>query len=296
MHGKTVMITGGTSGIGAATARALAGVGAAVVIVGRNEERCKAVVEQIRAGTGNHQLDYIVADLSSLEAIRTAAAHFRSRHDRLDVLINNAGGIFMSRQVSVDGLEMTFALNHMSYFLLTNLLLDVLQASVPARVINVSSNAYRGATLDFADLQMARRYSGFAAYARSKLMNILFTYELARRLAGTGVTANVLHPGFVASNFGLNNGQPWKTLIRLTQRFGISPDAGARTPVYLASSPDVEGMTGQYFVRNRVVQTAPITHDRTLAARLWEVSAVLARLHDHAPTSAPELIGDAQAA
>lgn len=291
MHGKTVMITGGTSGIGAATARALAGMGAAVVIVSRSEARCKAVVEQLRAETGNDQLDYIVADLSSLEAVRTAAERFRNRHDRLDVLINNAGGIFMSRQVSVDGLEMTFALNHMSYFLLTNLLLDVLQASAPARVINVSSNAYRGATLDFDDLQMARRYSGFAAYARSKLMNILFTYELARRLAGTGVTANALHPGFVASNFGLNNGQPWKTLIRLTQRFGISPDVGARTPIYLASSPEVEGVTGQYFVRNRAVQTAPITYDRALATRLWEVSAALAGLQEHAP----ELIGDARA-
>lgn len=292
MHGKTVLITGGSSGIGAATARALAGMGAAVVIVSRNEARCKAVMEQIGAETGNHQLDYIVADLSSLEAVRAAAERFRSRHDRLDVLINNAGGIFMSRQLSVDGLEMTFALNHMSYFLLTNLLLDVLRASAPARVVNVASNAYRGATLDLDDLQMTRRYSGFAAYARSKLMNILFTYELARRLVGTGVTANALHPGFVASNFGLNNGQPWKALIRLTQRFGISPVAGARTPVYLASSPEVEGVTGQYFVRNQAIQTAPITYDWALAARLWEVSAALAGLQDHAP----EFISDTQAA
>ncbi len=296
MIGKTVLITGGTSGIGVETARALAGLGASVVIVSRNEARCATVVEQLRAETDNPQVAYIAADLSSLAGIRAAAQQFLNSHDRLDVLINNAGGIFMSRQVSADGLEMTFALNHMGYFLLTTLLLEVLQTSAPARVVNVSSNAHRGATLDLTDLQMEKRYSGFAAYARSKLMNILFTYELARRLEGTGVTANALHPGFVATSFGLNNGSPWRELIRLTQRFGLTPAAGARTSIFLASSPAMAGVTGRYFVREREVRSSPITYDRELAARLWEVSAALAGLREGSPVTLPGLIGGSQAA
>jgi NAD(P)-dependent dehydrogenase (short-subunit alcohol dehydrogenase family) len=208
--------------------------------------------------------------------VRKLADAFRERYQRLDVLVNNAGAIFMSRQVSRDGLEMTFALNHLGYFLLTNLLLDLLIASAPARVVNVSSGAHLGGKINFADLQLERSYTGFGAYSQSKLANVLFTYELARRLQGTGVTVNALHPGFVATNFGRSNGGLFDPLFRLIQRFGaLTPEKGAETTVYLAVSPEVEGVTGKYFANCKPAASSALSNDETTARRLWEVSEQL---------------------
>lgn len=278
MQGKSCLVTGATGGIGLVTARELARQGARVVLVGRSRERCLAAVEGIRQQTGNTGVDFIVADLSSLEQIRRAASEFAARHDRLDVLVNNVGAFFWKRQESVDGIEMTFALNHLSYFLLTNLLLDMLRASAPARVVNVSSDAHRGAQMNFDDLQNRRRYAGFRVYAQSKLANVLFTYELARRLEGSSVTANALHPGFVATNFAQNNGFLFRLFMPLAQLSAISPEEGARTSIYLASSPEVEGVTGKYFVRQQAVQSSPASYDEQSARRLWDVSLELTGL------------------
>ncbi len=195
------------------------------------------------------------------------------RHQRLDVLINNAGGVFASRQVSADGIELTWALNHMSYFLLTNLLTDILRASAPARVVNVSSDAHRGGTMHWDDLQFTRGYNGWAAYAQSKLANILFSNELARRLEGTGVTSNALHPGFVATRFAHNNGIIWGGLMALMQRlFAITPEEGAQTSIYLATASEVATISGRYFVKSRETSPAPQAQDMAAAARLWEIS------------------------
>ncbi len=206
MRGKLCMVTGATSGIGRVTAQVLAQAGAEVVVVGRNREKSEATVDRIKQQTGNSAVEYMLADLSSQTAIRQLAETFKRQHERLNVLVNNAGAFFLWRQESVDGIEMTFALNHLGYFLLTNLLLDTLKASAPARVINVSSGSHRGETINFNHFQGKRMYSGFRAYGESKLANILFTYELARRLEGTGITVNAIHPGFVATNIGTNNG------------------------------------------------------------------------------------------
>ena len=278
MQGKVCLITGATSGIGLVTARELARQGARVLLVGRNPHKCADTVEQIRAGTGNRQVEALLADLSSQEQIRALARQLQERSPRLDVLINNAGGLWLKRELTVDGLEMTFAVNHLAYFLLTHLLLDTLQASVPARIVNVASYAHFKATLDFDNLQGERGYHGWQAYCRSKLANVLFTYELARRLAGTGVTANALHPGWVATSFGGNNG--WRgRLLQLAARVkGISPDAGARTILYLATAREVEGVTGQYFDQEQSVRSSPASYDEATAKRLWQVSLELTHL------------------
>jgi retinol dehydrogenase-12 len=193
-------------------------------------------------------------------------------------LVNNAGALFSRRQLSRDDIEMTFALNHLAYFLLTHLLLDPLKASASARIVNVSSEAHRGARLDFADLQGQHSYSGWRAYARSKLANILFTYELARRLEGTGVTANALHPGFVATSFGRNNRNITGLFFRIAQLAAISPEEGAKTIIHLASSPEVQDITGRYFVKQKAVRSSQVSYDRAAAERLWKVSAELTRL------------------
>ncbi len=276
MDGKIVMVTGGTSGIGFVTARELAAKGATVVIVGRDDARGARAVAAIRRHTGNDWVSFQRADLSRQAEIRRLARNFVEEHPRLDVLVNNAGAIFTERQLSADGLEMTFALNHLAYFLLTNLLLDRLRAAGAARVVNVASRAHEGASIDFADLQSERSYSGWRAYQRSKLANILFTYELARRLEGTGVTANALHPGFVASNFGMNN----KLLFRLGLRLAflvsaIDVEEGAQTPIHLASAPELEGVSGRYFVRKQPAESSPRSRDPETARRLWEVSEQL---------------------
>lgn len=272
MQNKTVVVTGATAGIGLVTARELARRGAHLTIISRSAEKCARVAEEIKADTGNSQVEYIAADLSIKEEVHRAAYDFKKRHPRLDVLVNNAGGVFMSRQVTKDGIEMTFALNHLNYFLLTHLLLDVLKSSAPARVINVSSDAHRGAKVRFDDIQHEKNYSGFTAYSQSKLCNILFTYELARRLEGTGVTVNVLHPGFVASEFGKNNGFLMRLVLRLLTPMAKSNNDGASTSIYLASSREVDGVSGKYFVDTREVASDPNSYDQAAAEKLWNLS------------------------
>jgi NAD(P)-dependent dehydrogenase (short-subunit alcohol dehydrogenase family) len=281
LNEKICLVTGATAGIGEVTARRLAGMGAAVTIIGRNADRASATAARIKAATGA-TVEILIADLSSQADIRRLANEFLMRHSRLDVLVNNAGAVFKRRLESVDGIEMTWALNHMSYFLLTNLLLGALRAAAPSRIVNVASDAHSGARINFDDPQLKRGYDAWRAYGQSKLANILFTVELARRLDGTGVTANVLHPGFVASNFGKNNGGLFGFLIGLAQRVAaISPEAGAETSIYLASSPEVAGVSGRYFDKCRAVTPSAEALDSTAAARLWEISEALV-----APTAA----------
>jgi NAD(P)-dependent dehydrogenase (short-subunit alcohol dehydrogenase family) len=275
LHGKVCLVTGATNGIGLVTAGALAGRGGTVVLVGRDPTKAAAAVEQIKSQTGNQQVESLLADLSSRQQVRDLAQRFRERHKRLDVLVNNAGGIWMNRQETVDGHEMTVAVNHLAYFQLTLELLDLLKASGPSRVVNVSSRAHKRATLDFDDLMGSKSYGGWQAYCRSKLMNLLFTYELARRLAGTGVTANALHPGVVSTGFGLGNG--WRGfLLRLASRLlAVSPEKGARTVIYLATSPAVAAVSGGYFVKDAATESSPASRDEAAAKRLWQLSLEL---------------------
>ncbi len=280
MADKIGLITGATNGIGKAAALALARQRMTLVIVGRHPARTQAVLDEIHAVSGHNRSQMIVADLSVMAEVRRAAAEFQARFDRLDVLMNNVGAVFSSRQETADGYEMTFALNHLSYFLLTNLLLERLKASAPARIVNVSSGAHHGATINFDDLHLRQGYGmgGFKAYSQSKLANVLFTYELARRLAGSGVTANAMHPGFVATGFGRNNGGLMGATIGLLQRFALTPEQGADTLVYLATSPEVEGVTGQYFEKRRPQRSSAASYDEAAARRLWAVSEELTGL------------------
>lgn len=273
MRARICLVTGATAGIGAATAEAVAALGATVVGVGRNPAMCAETAARISRATGNPRVEFLVADLSVQAQIRQLAETLKRKYDRLDVLVNNAGGFFMQRRESADGIELTWALNHLNYFLLTTLLTDLLAASAPARVVNVSSDAHRGARFRFDDVEFRRGYSGFGAYSHSKLANVSFTYELARRLNGTGVTANALHPGFVASRFGRGNGRIFDWLYGLIGRFGKSPEEGARTSVYLATSAEVAGVTGRYFVDCRAVRSSAESYDEAAARRLWELSA-----------------------
>jgi NAD(P)-dependent dehydrogenase (short-subunit alcohol dehydrogenase family) len=283
MRDKVCLVTGATSGIGLVTARELGRRGARVVVVGRSPDKCAATVTQIRTATRNPDVEALIADLSMQHQIHELARQFGAHYPRIDVLVNNAGGMWLERQVTADGLEMTFAVNHLAYFLLTHLLLDTLKASAPARIVNVSSEAHRKAPLDLDDLQGDRRYGGWRQYCRSKLMNLLFTYELARRLGGTGVAVNALHPGWVATGFAGNNG--WQgRLLRLAARwFALSPEEGARTVLYLASSPEVAGVSGRYFVRERAVPSSAASYDEAAAQRLWQVSEQFAHLVPMAP-------------
>ncbi len=276
LHGKTCLVTGASNGIGKVTARELARMGARVVMVARNRERAEAARAEIRRASGSDQIDLLLADLSSQGAIRRLAAEFLATYDALHVLVNNAGAMHTSRTVTVDGYETTFATNHLGYFLLTQLLLDRIKASAPARIVNVSSRAHVGSEIDFDDLNAEHGYSIAKAYGRSKLANVLFTYELARRLEGSGVTANALHPGVVRTGFGKNSGGLLGSIVKV----GISvvgvfftiPEKGAETTIHLAASPDVEGVTGKYFVRSREAESSPASHDRDAARRLREVS------------------------
>jgi NAD(P)-dependent dehydrogenase (short-subunit alcohol dehydrogenase family) len=278
MNGQVCLVTGATSGIGAVTARVLAERGATLILAGRNPDKIRAAVHQLQTQSGNRQVDALLADLSSQQQIRQLAQQFRDRYSRLDVLVNNAGGIWMKRQVTADGLEMTFALNHLAYFLLTNLLLDVLKSSASPRIVNVASRAHSGAKLDFADLQNERRYSGWRAYTQSKLANVLFTYELARQLAGTSVTANALHPGFVATGFAGNNGWKGRLWQFLARWMAINSEEGARTILYLATSPKVDGVSGKYFDREQAIASSAASYDEGAARRLWQVSLELTGL------------------
>jgi NAD(P)-dependent dehydrogenase (short-subunit alcohol dehydrogenase family) len=273
MQGNVCLITGATSGIGRATAQGLAARGGTVVVGARDESLAQKTVADIKKETGNPAVEYLLADLSVQAQVREMARAFRERHERLDVLINNAGAAFLRRNVSPDGIEMTFALNHLAYFLLTNQLLDLLKASAPARIINVSSGSHRGAEIDFNDLGMENGYGVMKAYGRSKLANLLFTYELDRRLEDSGVTVNAMHPGFVATDIGKNNGLLARLVISLLHLTARSPREGAETAIYLASSPEVEGISGKYFKDCETVRSSPASLNQADARRLWEISA-----------------------
>jgi retinol dehydrogenase 14 len=276
MRGRVCLITGATSGIGKATAHGLAAMGASVVLIGRDPQKGEATAQEIREDTGNEEVELLRADLSSQTSIRELADHVLAEHDRLHVLVNCAGAFFRDRRVTLDGLEMTFALNHLAYFLLTTLLLDLLQESAPARVVNVTSGAHSAGRIDFDDLQGERRYRGQAAYNQSKLANVLFTYELARRLDRTGVTANCVHPGVVHTNFGRRN-QPlaWRLAISIVAPFMRSLERGAETVVYLASDPEIETVTGKYFHDLKPRRSSKLSYDKPVAARLWQASEEL---------------------
>ena len=280
IRGKTVLLTGGTSGIGLEASVALARQGARVVMVGRNQAKTEAAVADVSTRSGSKEVSSLLCDFSSQASVRALANAVRSRLDRLDVLVNNAGGVNKARQVTVDGIEATFAVNHLGYFLLTNLLLDLVVKSAPARVVTVASVGHRRGTLDFEDLGFERGgYSIMRAYARSKLANILFAAELARRLAGSGVTSNSLHPGSVDTNIW--SGAPlWaKPIIQLVFRpFFISAERGGQRIVQLAASPALEGVTGRYFENGEAVDPAPLARDASLATRLWDVSARMVKL------------------
>jgi NAD(P)-dependent dehydrogenase (short-subunit alcohol dehydrogenase family) len=292
MEGKVVVITGGTSGIGQVAAESLAGMGARIVQVARDRARGEAALGRLseRAPGIAHTIYY--ADLSRLSDMKRVAAEIATAEPRIDVLINNAGAMFGSQQLTEDGFERTFALNHLAYFVIAHGLQERLVASAPARVVNTSSDGHKVATLDFHDLQSAKAYRGnfldslryggpgFKVYCRSKLCNILFTRELARRLAGTGVSANCLHPGFVATRFGDESGGLISFAIRTAKRFALAPQQGAETLVYLASSPEVAGITGEYFYKCRPIRPSKAAQDDPAARRLWLETARLARLEE----------------
>ena len=272
MKGKTVVATGATSGIGEAAALALAGLGAKIVLVARDRARADATLRKLEAKAPGLGHRVHIADLSSMAETRKAGETIAATEPRIDVLINNAGALFSDRRVTSEGLELTFALNHMAYFVLTEALREKLIASAPARIVSTSSTAHQGARLDFNDLQSANGYGGLKTYGRSKLANILFTRELSRRLAGTGVTANCFHPGVVATRFGDSSGGWAASLFPLLRPFFISPEKGADTLVYLASSPAVGTTTGEYFAKRKIVQPSTAARDEAAAKRLWEAS------------------------
>ena len=278
MGGKTALITGGTSGIGKATAVALAAMGADVVVVGRNRERGEVALEEIKSQSHSESVELMLADLSVQDEVRGLAGAFLERYDRLDVLANNAGLVQSKRTETADRIETTLAVNHLAPFLLTNLLLDRLKQSAPSRVITVSSEAQRWGDMDFDDLQSTQKYRGFPVYGMTKLANIMFTYELAERLKGTFVTANCLHPGAVGTNFGKNNGGPMTLFFRAAKPFMRSPEQGADTLIWLASSPDVEGVSGTYFSDRKEIEAKKIVHDPATRRRLWEISEDLTGL------------------
>lgn len=277
MEGKVALVTGGTSGIGKATATALAAMGADVIVVGRNPERGEEAVREIRARSGG-RVDLALYDLGVQSRVRALAEEFRRRYDRLDVLVNNAGLVQSRRTETPDGLETTFAINHLAPFLLTNLLLDVLKDSAPSRIVTVSSEAERWGNMDFDDLQSRKKYRGFPVYGMTKLANIMFTYELAERLEGTGVTATCMHPGGVATRFGRNNGGPMALFFRAAKPFMRTPEQGADTLIWLASSREVEGVTGRYFADRKPIEPKKIANDPEARLRLWEESERLTGL------------------
>jgi NAD(P)-dependent dehydrogenase (short-subunit alcohol dehydrogenase family) len=273
MQGKTVLVTGANQGIGKATALALARRGARIAIISRSAEKGRSAAADIEAASGSKGVDVIVANLSSQDEVRRAAAEFKSRHTRLDVLVNNAGVFVPRRQVTVDGLEETFAVNHLSYFLLTRELLELLKASAPSRIVNVSSDAHRRGEMRWDDLEFANHhYSAWRAYTQSKLANVLFTYELARRLEGSGVTANVLHPGVVASGFGRTYRGPMALLYTVGAPFMLTCEQGAMTSIHLASSPEVEGVSGKYFARCKPERSSDVSYCQASQRKLWALT------------------------
>jgi retinol dehydrogenase 14 len=293
MTGKTVLITGGTGGIGRAAAVALASIGARVGITGRDAVRARAAADAIAKETRNHAIDTFVADMSSQTEIRRLADEVLAAYPRLDVLLNNVGGFWSHRHVTADGLEHTFALNHLAPFLLTNLLLKRLIASAPARIVTISSGAQSMGRIDFDDPMGERTYSGQRAYNQSKLANVMFTYKLAARLAGTGVTAMAVHPGMTNTSFSRDDPSPvYAPLVMVMRPFMQKPDRGADTPVYLASSPDAERLTGLYFTDRESKRSNEAAYDRDATARLWRMSAELVGLVPDAPREQRRLDGE----
>jgi NAD(P)-dependent dehydrogenase (short-subunit alcohol dehydrogenase family) len=281
VQGKTVLVTGANTGIGLETAAELASMGASVVLTARDETKGKNAVAEIRARHPQADVHAGIVDFSRLDDVRRFAAEFNSRHDKLHVLVNNAGAMLSERSTTPDGLETTFQVNHLGPFLLTNLLLDKLKASAPARIVNVASTAHRGGSLDFDDLQSEKSYIGMRVYGTSKLCNILFTRALAKRLEGTGVTANSLHPGTVRTGFGQDGDARgfMKVGLALIRPFILSPAKGAKTQIYLASSPDIEGKTGLYWSRRRPSRPTKAAQDDDAAERLWKESEKLVGLN-----------------
>ncbi|MCL4416118.1 MAG: SDR family NAD(P)-dependent oxidoreductase [Actinobacteria bacterium] len=273
MNGKICMVTGATSGIGKLIAQGLALRGATLIIVGRNAEKSAATANEIKQKTGNQSVETMLADLSSQKDIYNLVFQFKNKYKHLHVLVNDAAGLFMKRQSSIDEIEMTFALNHLAYFLLTNLLLDILKGSAPARIINVSARLHRGADINFNDIQYKNKYSGLRAYKASKLANILFTYELAQRLKGTNVTVNAVQPETIAFV------RLFKRLTHINLPF-ISPEYGAETAIYLATSPKVEDISGKYFVKQEAIPSSIASYDKTSALRLWQISKELTGLQN----------------
>jgi len=288
LTGSVCLITGASSGIGLETARSLARRGATVVNVSRGSGKGAAVTEGLRRETGG-DLHYLSADLSSLAEVRRVADDFKARFNKLDVLVNNAGAFFSERQTTVDGFEKTFALNHLAYFGLTHLLLEPLLSAPAARVVNVSSQAEAFGRVRFDDLMLERSYNGWRAYSQSKLANLLFSYELARRLAEAPVTVNALHPGGVASGFGAGNRGLGALLLRAVRPFFKTPEEGAKTAVYLAASGEVAGISGRYFVDEKPASSSRRSHDREVQARLWEVSEELVKLSDRQRVPSPHV-------
>ncbi len=277
MDSRVCMVTGSNSGIGKATAMALAKLGSTIVMVCRDRNRGESSRVEIRERSGNESIDLMIADLSSLQSVRQFAGDFIQKYKRLDVLINNAGLVCLTKSTTVDGLETTFSVNYLSQFLLTNLLLPVLRTSAPARIVCVSSNSHYRAGTDF-DPKALRRYSIMRAYGQSKLAQILFTHELARRLEGSGVTINCLHPGAVATNMWNRFPMPLNYLSKVVTVFLKSPEEGAETVVYLASSPEVEGVSGKYFVNKKEAESSRASYDAEAATRLWQLSEELTGL------------------
>jgi retinol dehydrogenase 12 len=275
MRGRTCVVTGASSGIGRAAADELAGRGAHVVMVCRDRSRGEAALGEIRQRTGSRGLLLLIADLSSQQAIWRLAQEIESRYPRIDVLINNAGALFPRRTESADGLEMTFALNHMGYYLLTNLLLDTLKRSAPSRIINVTSRAHRRGRLEFGDLQKVNGYREWRAYADSKLANILFTTELSRQLAGSGVTVNSVRPGLVGTRFAAAGSLPTRMIMGALRPFMLKPEEGAATVIHLACDPEVAEISGQLFYRKRVEIPSRAARDEEAAGHLWRLSAEL---------------------
>ncbi|HLZ61831.1 MAG TPA: SDR family oxidoreductase [Ktedonosporobacter sp.] len=281
MQGKVCLVTGSSGGIGKVTARELAKMGVTVVMVCRNRAKGEAAQAEIKEASGNERVDLIVADLSELAEVRRAAGEFKQRYTQLHVLINNAGAINAERKVTPDGLEATFATNYLAPFLLTELLLDVLKASAPARIVNVSSEGHMRGTIDFTDLQGAQRYNFLKAYTQSKLAQVFFTYELADQLKDTGVTVNALHPGLVSSNFNSGTKGITHFIGEVIYFFtGISVEKGAQTTLYVATSPDVEGVSGKYFSDRKEIASSKLSYDRAVRQRLWQVSEELIRQNE----------------
>lgn len=279
MKGKTVLITGASGGIGLVTAAELAAMGAGVTMVARDHAKGEAALAEVKRQSGSEDVELLFADLASLAEVRALAKDFAATHDALHVLVNNAGAMHTQRRETSDGFEMTIGVNHLAHFLLTNLLLDMLKATAPARIVNVSSHGHYGGWIVFDDLQLKRLYIPMFAYAQSKLANVMHAYELSHRLEGTGVTANALHPGLVSTNFGKNEGGAMETLVNTAQTITpwmfISAEQGAQTSIHLASSPEVEGVTGRYFDAKRSVPSSFVSYDRRTQQRLWDVSEEL---------------------